>query len=74
MAPSSNRLRISEAVGYAARLGLIAFEQRGFYSHFLRIRTPNDFRTLATPDIRHGTVSRRSIVKAYLKAQEKEHG
>ena len=61
----SARLTIVEAVELADRHGLVAYEQRGFYSHFLRIRTAA-YETLATPDIRRGSVSRRALTKAVL--------
>lgn len=58
----TKRLTIAAACSLAEASGLVAYAQRGFYSHFLRVRT-KDYRTLGTPDIINGTVKRRSILK-----------
>lgn len=59
------RLQVREAKALCERLGLNCIEQRGFYSHFLRVR--KGVTTLATPDlVNNQTVSRRSIIKAWL--------
>lgn len=43
-------MKVSDVKKRAEAAGLVAFEQRGFYSHFIRIRT-QDYQTLGTPDI-----------------------
>lgn len=43
-------MKIIDVKARAEAAGLVALEQRGFYSHFMRIRTP-DYQTLGTIDI-----------------------
>lgn len=43
-------MKIIDVKARAEAVGLVALEQRGFYSHFMRIRTP-DYQTLGTIDI-----------------------
>ncbi|MFC3058552.1 hypothetical protein [Paenirhodobacter populi] len=43
-------MKINDVKARVEAAGLMALEQRGFYSHFIRIRTP-DYHTLGTIDI-----------------------
>lgn len=43
-------MKIQDVHEKANAVGLVAVEQRGFYSHFVRIRTP-DYRTIGTIDV-----------------------
>ena len=43
-------MKIIDVKARAEAAGLVALEQRGFYSHFMRIRT-RDYQTLGTIDI-----------------------
>lgn len=60
------RLRPKEAIAWAGKLGLVAYQQRGFYSHFIRVRTV-DYVTLGTLDIYNGLVSRRQFNRIIAK-------
>jgi hypothetical protein len=60
------RLRIDQAIELARKRGLVAYSQRGFYSHFLRVRTA-DYQTLGTPDLVRNTISRRSLMRVFEK-------
>lgn len=59
------RLTIQDAIEVAKQHGLVAYAQRGFYSHFLRVRT-QDYATLNTIPIVRRSVSRRSLYRAIL--------
>lgn len=59
------RLAIPEARRFAEARGFNVFEQRGFYSHFLRVR--RGLETLNCIDIRRKSVSRRSLLRALEK-------
>lgn len=58
------RWNIDQARTFAEQHGCNVLEQRGFYSHFMRIR--EGFETINTLDIRRGHVSRRAVVRAIL--------
>lgn len=61
----SQNIAKTEAARLAVSLGCNTLEQRGFYSHFLRIR--RGYETLNCLDIRRGRVGRRAVVRACLK-------
>lgn len=44
------------AIRALRRRGYDVFEQRGFYSHFLRVRHPTSLETITTIDIEAGRV------------------
>lgn len=58
----SRSITVKQAKALAEYYACNTLEQRGFYSHFLRIRS--GYRTLGTPDIRRGKVGLRSVMRA----------
>lgn len=58
--------RLLESAGYNI------FEQRGFYSHFLRVRVPDAtyYRTVACIDIEHSRIKRNRIASLCMRAKE----
>lgn len=58
----SRSITIPQARALAERFGLNVMEQRGFYSHFLRIR--RGVTTLGTPNINGKRIGLRAIMRA----------
>lgn len=56
-------MKVAEAKAILARDGYDVMEQRGFYSHFLRVRIMPERQTVATISIEHNVVPRRAVAR-----------